>query len=448
MLALLPEPRRPAEPECLPTGMAMPQIDLKAAATAAKAHDSALLGWVASRWKAAASSLVGGSLPTAASFAPAAAPGGDDGIRVVASDAVSFEGAALACLERASQPRASLTEGSGDASAKPATALEDDGEVGDGILESSLELRRVGRYRLVLVGNKGHAIGPPLATLKVGPGRAHANTCTVGGDSIDKGFVGQPFDFWLKAYDGAGNVIETDGEKVSVKVTNMPGRMQQAPKVNVRDDGNGTYGLKFVPTVAGIYTLAVVLGKEQVGEAINVTVYRSPTSAANALKQLSVPPLPTGIPAMASARDGDAVKGSARGPNPLSSARRNSTTPRASALSSSPRGGAPVASTPRASSPRPGPSAAPCAEPPMRAPRAQSPRPGAREEKDSAKDSTRDSAKEPSEMDTSPRNVTSFAPAPAPEVTRRLRAGTRERARDVDALLRQRGQSQGQERQQ
>jgi len=235
---------------------------------------------------------------------------------------------------------------------------------------------------------------------------------------------------------------------VSVKVTNMPGRMQQAPKVNVRDDGNGTYGLKFVPTVAGIYTLTVVLGKEQVGEAINVTVYRSPTSAANALKQLSVPPLPTGIPAMASARDGDAVKGSARGPNPLSSARRNSTTPRASALSSSPRGGAPVASKPRASSPRPGPSAAPCAEPPMRAPRAPSPRPGAREEKDSAKDSARDSAKERSEMDTSPRNVTSFAPAPAPEVTRRLRAGTRERARDVDALLRQRGQSQGQERQQ
>jgi hypothetical protein len=84
----------------------------------------------------------------------------------------------------------------------------------------------------------------------------------------------------------------------------------------------------------------------------------------------------------------------------------------------------------------------------MRAPRAPSPRPGAREEKDSAKDSARDSAKERSEMDTSPRNVTSFAPAPAPEVTRRLRAGTRERARDVDALLRQRGQSQGQERQQ
>lgn len=375
MLALLPEPRKPvgdAELFIFPDA----RVDRK---QAAKAYEQALHDWVDTRWKVVTAGVGNGASAMAASFAPAAAVSSEDGIRVVGANVpVCFEGAVLCCLERASgSPPAS---GGSDGAEHP---TEDNGEVREGLHDAQLELRRVGRYRLALVGSNGHAIGPPLVMLEVGAGRAHAASCAVGGEALDKGFVGQPLDFWLKAYDAAGNAIDKGGEKVVVKVVGAPGGSQQMPKVTVRDDGNGTYGLKFVPAVAGAYTLAVMLGREQVGTALPVTVYRSPTSAANALKHLGVPPLPTGAPPGSARGEGpDGLKGSARGPSPLPSARRNSSTPRTSVRSSSPRGGAPGSSTPRAGSPRPGPIAAPSAEPPTSMPssrRAQSPRPSREE---------------------------------------------------------------------
>ena len=85
----------------------------------------------------------------------------------------------------------------------------------------------------------------------------------------------------VKTFDGAGNRIAKGGEKVTVGVKG-PGHNDVVVKVSDRKDGS--YALKFVPPAAGLYTLTVRMGREAVGEPINVTVYRSPTAAASALK--------------------------------------------------------------------------------------------------------------------------------------------------------------------
>ena len=314
-----------------------------------KAHEAALAAWVTKTWKAQAAAVPAGGGGGASSL--------DDGIRVVGGDDPRrlLDGAVLATLERVPA-----------AGGAPASVEEADGEGGSTcIYEATVELKRMGHFRLALCGSGGHTVTPAVAALEVTPGRAHALSCVVGGDAVERscGYVGQPVDIWLQAHDSGGNAVVKGGDKVSVKVVTAPTNAPQVKAV-VRDEGNGMYTLKMVPSTAGGYGLALMVGRDHVGGSpFNFTIYRSPTSAANALKHLGVPPLPTagGL--------ADSGKGSARG-----SARDS---PHSSRRRASPRGAPPAANTPRGNSPRRDSSRdGPVVQPSALPPRAPSPRGG------------------------------------------------------------------------
>ena len=262
----------------------------------------------------------------------------------------AFEGAAIVALERVSSERRSVEEGEEvGPQLEESEAARRDNPMSMVLYEANVELRKARRYRLALVGSNGQALGPPLAIMTAIAGRAHAASCMIGGDGLDKGFLGQPVDFWMRTYDAAGNALSKGGEKVSLHVK-TPGHNDTALTIKVRDDKDGTYSLKFVPTVSGMHVVTVKMGKETVGPTISIMIYRSAAAAASALK-LNIGAVHTGS-SPASAR-GDGT-GTARGS--LSSAR-------ASARSMSP--GAPMSAR-RESSPRRSPGGP--GESPRRAP--------------------------------------------------------------------------------
>ena len=86
----------------------------------------------------------------------------------------------------------------------------------------------------------------------------------VGGGALEGcGYVGQPVELWMQAHDSAGNAVTKGGDKVVVKVIGTPSNAPQ-PKITVRDEANGTYTIKLVPSSAGTYSLALMVGREQV----------------------------------------------------------------------------------------------------------------------------------------------------------------------------------------
>jgi hypothetical protein len=346
-----------------------------------RVHDATLSAWVNQQLKAqrvadrngvtaltAAPSDALANPPSASSaVAPAPAPPSSLEVPQISG---TFEGSSIVRLQLVSTAGSSAS-GSEAADADAGTlglALDDP----SALYEGYIELRKARRYRLALCGSSGQALGPPLATFEAAAGRAHGPSCVVGGEGLEKGYMGAPVDFWLRTYDIAGNNLTKGGEKVSVSVKG-PGHHDIV--VKVRDEKDGGYALKFVPPAAGMHTLTIRLGREIVGSPINLMVYRSPTAAANALKlNLGVPPLQgaASIPrsdAPASARSTRRQSSpQASAPN---SARRESSPRRAWGADTSPRSSA-MSARGRASSPRLGPATAPSAEP-LHAPRGNSP---------------------------------------------------------------------------
>ena len=379
----------------------------------AKSFDSTLLAWVSSTVKSqrlaennpdtalARPGGAGGSHLAAAdgegggpaggkkvpSIAAAAAPA------LAASAATgAFEGSSIVPLERAASD---ASDGAGGERSRGLDLLGGGATGGEVLYEAHIELRKARRYRLALVGPGGQSLGPPLAIMQVVPGRAHAASCVVGCEGLDRGFVGAPVDFWMRSYDAAGNALTKGGEKVSVHVK-TPGHNDSLLTVKVRDEKDGAYALKFVPTASGMHAVSVKMGRETIGAAAQVMVYRSPAAASSALK-LNINDinrtLNTGAHAPSSARghssSSDFDRPSARGG--LSSARRAESpsargTPTSARRESSPRRHPPVpsndtsprnsqsANARRAASPRSlgrpippdlVPAAAPSAEPPL-----------------------------------------------------------------------------------
>ena len=393
-LALLPE-RDPLDPSFGSAAMNGGSSSWGAGGEG-RAYDSTLVGWVNAQLKAqrladksggSSSATANAITASSSAVAPAPATGSSSaGLAALEAPDGAFEGASIVTLTRVSSDRlgskapVDISEGEeGNAEGGSSAGCDEESKLREAkaalaadataLYEAQIDLRKARRYRMSLCGASGqHCLGPAIATLQVVAGRAHPPSCVLGGEGLEKGFVGSPVDFWMRTYDAAGNALSQGGEKVNV-IVKSPGHNNDVV-VKVRDEKDGGYALKFIPTASGMYTLTVKMGRETVGQPANIMIYRSPTSAANALKlNLGVPPLPTAERGMNSARDSaraapasarraSSPHDSARGGVPNSARRDASPRGRSSVSDSSPRVATPgsyansSASSKRANSPR------------------------------------------------------------------------------------------------
>jgi filamin len=116
--------------------------------------------------------------------------------------------------------------------------------------------------------NEGKRRGAELAARTADPAK-----CRAWGPGLEHAETGIPAEFTIQAVNAAGKDIPVGGENWEVTVNGPKGAVQ--PKVT--DNGNGTYGVVYVPTEVGKHTVAVQLkGKPIQGSPWTVPVDRAP----------------------------------------------------------------------------------------------------------------------------------------------------------------------------
>ena len=103
------------------------------------------------------------------------------------------------------------------------------------------------------------------------PKSAFAANCTADGPGLRDGEVNIPSEFTIAAYDNLGNPLDHGDSPFTVEVKPQGAPEGEAVPAEVKDNGDGTYGVSFTPRVAGPHDVTVLLDGVPIGPAGGVT---------------------------------------------------------------------------------------------------------------------------------------------------------------------------------
>eukprot|EP00698_Gefionella_okellyi_P019273 TRINITY_DN5888_c0_g1_i1.p1 TRINITY_DN5888_c0_g1~~TRINITY_DN5888_c0_g1_i1.p1 ORF type:complete len:5059 (-),score=1335.09 TRINITY_DN5888_c0_g1_i1:98-15274(-) len=136
----------------------------------------------------------------------------------------------------------------------------------NGVFVVSYKCSIAGKYRLLVDVNDTPVQGSPFE-MTVEAGVVDAKKCVVSGEGLAHGVAGETSTFIVSGYDRFGNVCHTGGARVTCELRGTSTSVAQ-----VVDYGNGTYEVKYIPTIAGRYTLDLRVGGAAVGDAASAAI--------------------------------------------------------------------------------------------------------------------------------------------------------------------------------